>query len=335
MNKWLTDFDQTIANTADPIVKINFKDYERLFLTQILSEFSAESDRLEKLPYKNQERMLCSNALIRMVGDILAEIRLMDSSNMITNSLGPYLSMELVYLKLLKIFSGEDNREKNPSSDYLLNRTSIRILSNLEWAMLNIEGTKLEWFKSKIVEYVDQASLSFKYYASSVASQIQTLKLIDPLLPPIHYLSSCLRVITLQHKKKLGVEDKSVGETVQRNIPRVDMLSFYEDQIDKDHKMFMDFIEMNQEIDYRKRTYNEKHSALKVLTDRDMHGETVNLRQITDSIESRTYKYYKAQRAEYFQEPGDTFHDKTYPQIVCTSTVMRPKTADLRQLQVG
>lgn len=332
MIKWLVDFDQTIAKTEDPVLNINFKDYEKNFLTQILHQFSAECERLDKLPFKNQERVLCCTVLYKTLSDILAEIRLIDSNSMLTTHFAPYLSMELVYLKLLKYYCGEDSKEKHHSSDNLLNKSSNRILTNVEWVLFNIEGTKLEWFKSKLVDYISQAGLPFKYYNTVVADNTTSRTILDPNMAPILYLSTYLNILMQRHRKKQGPEEKNVGESVVRNIPRVDMLAFYDDEIDSDHKMFMNTIEISQEIDYRNKIFNEKNTDQKVFTDRDMNGERVNLRQIIDKIEDRNYRHYIEEKAEYFKESKDTFYEKTYSQIVTSS--LQPKKVTDEMLKV-
>lgn len=318
MKAWLKDFHNTVSKNPNAISTINFKDYEAKFLKQVLKDFSEECKRLDKLDNKNQQRIMCCDVLINLMNNIILEIKASDNSNLVlTDQIAPYLSMEAIYMKLMKSYCGENSYEKDKEYDTFLKMSLDRIHLNLRWILNQTNNTKLEFFKKKMVSYISHSILTFKYQ-NLANSTLYSAKPTLESMTPTEYLTAQLKELILEFERNSTVEIQHVQEVAEIDIPRVDKLEFYEEEEEglETQKKFMDILELGEEKDIINKSKNERKTILKVIADRDMMGEVVNLRGIFDKIESRSYKYYKRNHQRYFEEPQKSFEKLSYSYII-------------------
>lgn len=339
LQKWLDEFDKTINNTATPIISIDFKAYESNFLKKILQEFGTECARLDRLDVKDRERQRCCTVMYQVLFSIRQEILILDNTyTFIQDKINPYLSMEIVYIKLLKSFVGITDPEKAPLCEALLKRTIRRVFGQLEWLIQTItrpppgapstqllQSNPLEFFKPKLVEAIDAACEELKYFdsvrraekAQQVATGVSTGTKEDDKN------TSCLMLLVeiifkLRETYKEKVKTEEVVEVKRSGLPVVETLKFYEEgkNTDQADARFQTMIEMSETMDMKRRVFDEKNTILKAVNNRDMEGEPINLRDIMDKITNRDFKLYITKFPGYFKNESEGFHDKTYERLI-------------------
>ena len=293
----------------------DFKAEEHKFLRKDLPQISEEVSKLDKMEQKNREMTRCCDILYDLLNTVKQHIQILEKpEELLQNKIEPYLSMEIIHLRLLKSHTGDMGLEKRLRSRMLLKNTIDRIAENLNWIIQILGDTKnsiLEQLRQRCIQSVFITCGQLKYFEASDNNGSQD----DSNESPLIFLTKCLNNIKSTYQKKVNYEEKN--ENSKRGIPRVDTLRFYDDYNGaNDDGRFNTMVELSEEIDIKMRVNDQKNSILKAKYDKDLGGETLNIQEMVDRLSSREFKLFNESSRSQISSISESFQDITYSRVL-------------------